>query len=261
LNRILDRPITEPFSTAVETLDNPWLFFTAPKVARLITTPDSLGRLTDFFVETGIGRAPELKQLGAQIAADRRQLVSDQRAFWLPELNLTGEYSRNLDETRVPGGVAASKNDWSLGLELSLPLYEGGARSARRARSRIAVSRLKIEYRNKKNTIEQEIRSNVESLQASYRSIDLAKISEQASQKNYELVSESYAQGRDSIVGVLDAQESLIQARETSMNAVYTFLRDLMGLQRSMGGFDFSLGDAEQKVFLKDVIAYMQPEN
>jgi len=258
LNRILDRPITESFSTTVETLDNPGLFISDPNIENLITTPESLGRLTDFFVKTGVKRAPELKQLEAQIAAGRRSLESDQRAFWLPELNLTGEYTRNFDETRAVGGMAAADNDWSIGLQISLPLCEGGARSARRAQSRLTLTRLNIEYRDTKSTIEQEIRSAVEALHAAYFSIDLARTSEQASQKNYELVEASYAQGQNSIVDVLDAQDALIQAREDSLNAVYTFLQDLMSLQRSLGGFDFCLPQRAQEQFIKDLTAYMQ---
>lgn len=261
LNRILDRPISQPFATTPETLDNPLLFMSDFDVENLITNPRSLSRLTDFFVQTGMDRAPELKQLKAQMAAYARRLRSDQRAFWIPELNLTGEYTRNFDETRDSQGIAVDENDWTIGLELTLPLYEGGARSARRAQSRLAVSRLRAQYKDTANTIEQEIRSAVESLHASYDAIDLTRQSEAASQKNYALVSAAYAQGRDSIVEVLDAQDALMTARESSMNAVYTFLIDLMNLQRSTGAFDFFFTHDQRKSFISEVKKYINPNN
>lgn len=261
LNRILNRPISQPFATTAETLDNPLLLMSDFDVEELIANPRSLSRLTDFFVQTGMERSPELKQLKAEMAGYARRLQSEERAFWLPELNLTGEYTRNFDENRDSQGIAVDENDWTVGLELTLPLYEGDARSARRAQSRLAVSRLRTQYRDTANTIEQEIRSAVESLHASYDAIDLTRQSEGASQKNYELVAAAYAQGRDSIVEVLDAQDTLVTARESSMNAVYTFLIDLMNLQRSTGAFDFFLAHDQRKSVISNMKKYINQNN
>lgn len=255
LNRILDRPIGEVFTTTVETLENPFLLISDKGAADIISNPASLEKLTDFFVETGLEQAPELKQLRAQMAGLERQLKSHQRAFWLPDLNLTAEYTNTVDEDREVG-IAAEENDWQVGVELSLPLYEGGAKSARRAQGLLAVRQLQMDYRNTINSIEQDIRSTAEAVHASYASIDLTRVSEQAARKNYDLVAESYAQGRDSIVDVLDAQEALIEAREAAMNAVYGFLIDLMNLQRANGVFDFFLTDGERRAFQQKIMTH-----
>lgn len=255
LNRILDRPIAEAFTTTVETLENTSLLISDKRLMGCISNRYALEELTGLFVEIGLERAPELKQLEAQIAAYKRQLQSDQRAYWVPDVNLTGEYSTNFYEERSDGGISAEENDWRVGVELSLPLYEGGARSARKAQSRLFIKRLGANYRNFKNSIEQKIRSAAEAMYASHASIDFAKLSEKSSQKNYDLVSESYAQGRDAIVNVLDAQETLIEAREASMNSIYSFLIDLMNLQRAIGAFDFFLTDGERMEISKEVMA------
>ncbi len=247
LNRLLDRPITENFSTSVETLDNPALLISNEEIRDMIDNAYALETLTDTFVQQGLRLSPELKQLGAQIASATRQHTRDKRLYWIPDVNLTGQYSSNLDENRVTGGIPAAKNDWQVGVELSLPLFEGGARYARTAQSRLAVHQLELERRNIRNTIETNIRSAMEATNASYGIIDLAKKSENASKKNYDLVSQSYAQGQVSIVTLLDSQSALLSAREAAMNAVHQFLIDLINLQRSRGIFDFFLTD-EQKM-------------
>lgn len=253
LNRILNRPISEEFTTTVETLENPLLLISDKRITELVTNRYSLEKLTEFLVERGLANAPELRQLEAKIAADKRRLTSNRRAYWLPDVNLTGEYTRNLDEDRAEGGIPAEDNDWRVGITLSLPLYEGGARKARTARSALSVRQTETEYRNRGNAVEQEIRSNAEVVHASYGSIDLAGLSEEASQKNYDLVAASYALGQSSIVALLDAQESLIEAREASMNAVYSFLIDLMNLQRAVGAFDLFLTDKERTAFSEEI--------
>ncbi|MEM9399123.1 MAG: TolC family protein [Verrucomicrobiota bacterium] len=254
LNRILNRPIQEAFGTTVETLDNPSLMFNDDRISGLINNIYSLQALTDLFVELGIERSPELKQIEANIASSRRQLKSDQFSFWVPDINLTSSYTHNVNEDRAPTGIAAEENDWQVGVTFSLPIFEGGSRYARAVRSRLSVEQLELEYQDNKNLVEQTIRSSVESVHASYSSIELAKISEVASQKNYDLISESYIQGQTSISDLLDAQETLIDARETSMNAVYTFLIDLMDLQRAVGAFDFFLTTPQRSNLTDEII-------
>ncbi|MEM6811431.1 MAG: TolC family protein [Pseudomonadota bacterium] len=254
LNQILNRPIDEEFNTTIETLENPDLLISDKRITTLIKNTYDLEALTDFFVDIGLDRAPELKQTHASINASKRQLESDQRAYWLPELNLTSELTSNFDEDRAAGGIQAEDNDWRVGLELSLPLYEGGARSARSAQSRLAIKQFEINLKDLKNQIEQDIRNNLEAAHASYNSIPLAKQAETAAQKNYDLINDSYAQGAKNITDVLDAQDTLIAAREGSMNAVYAFLIDLMNVQRAIGAYDFFLTDTQRIQFSDELI-------
>ncbi len=258
LNQILNRPIAESFITEMETLENPSLIISDERITNLIQNVYDLQALTDFFVEVGLERAPELQQLKAEIAGNERQLTADKRAYWAPDVDLTAEYNNNFSEDRVPGGFGFNNDGWTAGLQFSLPVFEGGARDARTAQSRLAVRQLEAQYQDTKNTIEQTIRSTMEDAHATYNAIELAKVSEVASQKNYELVAASYAQGLQSIVNVLDAQEALIEAREASMNASYSFLINLMNLQRAIGGFDFFLTDTQRLEFTEDLIKRVQ---
>ncbi|MEM6603509.1 MAG: TolC family protein, partial [Pseudomonadota bacterium] len=257
LNRILNRPINEAFATTIETLDNPNLLVSDARVTKLITNRYSLNALVDFFVEKGLQRSPELKQIQAQLDADQRQFLSDKRAYWVPDVNLNAQYTNNIDETRSNLGVGAVDDDWTVGVEVSLPLYEGGARAARKAQSRLSIMQGRANLRDTKNTIEQQIRSQMEEAHASYQSITLAKTSEKASQRNYDLISSSYAQGQVSITDVLNAQDALIEAREASMNATYAFLIDLMNLQRATGAFDFFLTDTERVELSQNLVQHI----
>lgn len=258
LNQILNRPINEEFTTSVETLENPNLLISDARIPALIENTYDLEALTDFFVELGLARAPELKQTQASIKANKRQLESDQRAYWVPDLNLTSEVTNNFDEERARSGLDGDDTDWRVGIELSLPLYEGGARSARSAQSRLAVRQFETNLQNLKNQIEQDIRSSLKAAHASYNSIPLAKQAENAAQKNYELINDSYAQGARNITDVLDAQDTLIAAREASMNSVYAFLIDLMNVQRAIGAYDFFLTDAQRLQLSGELIQRVQ---
>ena len=72
---------------------------------------------------------------------------------------------------------------------------------------------------------------------ASYPSIKLSRDALDAAKNNLVLVTDSYVQGIKSIIDLLDAQNQALNAELGAANAVYDFLIDLMGLQRSIGTF------------------------
>lgn len=258
LNQILNRPIAEEFSTTVETLDNPLLLINDQRLIDLIQNIYDIQALTEFFVEAGLERAPELKQVGAQLSAARRRLKSDERAFWLPEVNLIADYSSNFEEERVSGSGFGADDDWTVGVEVTLPLFQGGARLARKSQSALSVQQRHVDQLNTRNQVEQKIRNAMQATNASFNSIELAELSEQASLQNYNLVAESYNLGETSIVTLLDAQEALVDAGQNAMNASYTFLLDLMDLQRASGAFDFFLGDSNRAVLTEEILRFVK---
>ena len=77
-------------------------------------------------------QAPELAQLDAQIAAKRRDLVSQKRSYWLPEFSLGGQYTSNLGQSGIGSGITAGEDldDWVFGIQATLPLFSGGQRRA-----------------------------------------------------------------------------------------------------------------------------------
>lgn len=255
LNQILNKPIKEPFGVTVERLDNPDLLVSDDRVIDLISNAYDFQVLTDYFVEVGLARSPEISQAQVAIDASNRQLLSDKRQFWMPDVSLVGSYNNNFDEDRDLGfGGVPAQDDWSITVQASIPLFEGGARYSRVSQSKLAVRQSEAAARDTRNQIEQNIRNAVEAMNASYNSIPLANEAEAAAMRNYSLVAASYAQGQRDIINVLDAQDALISAREQSLNAVFSFLIDLMNTQRAIGGFDFFLDDSAKLEFSNELI-------
>ena len=254
LNQLINRPINEAFSTTSENLDNRELIVADKEIETLIHNIYDLEALTNYLVKRGLAASPELEGLGADISATERQLKSDKRAFWLPEVSLNAEYTENIEENRADGGIPPAESDWFVGVELSLPLFEGGARSARTKQTKNILRQLELSKIDTRNKVEQDIRNSIEALRASSSSIDLSKVAEQAATKNFALINDAYTQGARSITEVLDAQEVLISAKESALNAVYSYLIDLMTMQRAIGKFDFFLTDSEYQEFTEQVI-------
>lgn len=248
LNQLLNRPITDRFTTEPATLSDPGLLVSRLSLLKLLDNQQALDRLGDYFVNQGIDQSPELSQVRAQINAQARQLKADRRAYWLPEVALTGNVAHVFDESRIAGATINLNNetDWAVGLQFTLPLYEGGARRARRSRSDYSLRQLRTQQDNTQLIVEQAVRRSLHAVRASYPSIDLSAQAATAAHKNYELVSRTYVVGTRSIIDLLDAQNSTLTADQAAANAVFNFLVDLMNLQRASGEFDFFLDGRER---------------
>ena len=243
VNRLLHRPLKEPFVAEPATLDDPSLIVSRKELFEYVANDRAFELMGDFLVQEGLAASPELAGLEALIAANRRELQNRRRAYWSPTVTLQGEVTNVIDETRSAGLDAEGDTDWSVGIQVSLPLFEGGARSARLSGSGKTFSQRLTQRDAARERIEQRIRVTLHRIEASYPSIQLSKDAATAARKNLDLVTDAYSRGAVSILDLLDAQNAALVAEESATNAVFDFLLDLMNLQRSLGGFDFFLDE------------------
>ncbi len=257
LNRILHRPITEVFQTAAVSKGDP---FAMPpeEFDELIDSPRQYSYYTDFILEIAYGKSPELAQLEAQMAAQRREITNRSRSFWLPDFSLSSRYSENLNQSGLGAGFGEGESDWTVSLNATLPLFDGGARRAELSQARLELKQLQALHDATRQQIEQQTRSNIHASTASYISIELSAEAALAGNKNLELVTDAYAKGVVSIIDLLDAQNASLQADEAAANAVYDFLIDIMNMQRSVGLFEFTLPETDQEMLAEQLRQYIQ---
>jgi outer membrane protein TolC len=260
LNRQLAYTLEQPFQLADVGLDDQVSLLLDPRIRPYASNASALTQLKQFLVIKGLRTSPELMQLDADIAAERRRGLSAKRAFYIPDVALNGEAS-HLMEARGTGADtetagAPDDTDWSLSLNLSLPLWEGGGRYADTRNSRETLKSLRLQRRSTALRLEQQIRTAVHQAVASYFSIKLLKEATQSSKKNFDLVAEAYARGTATLIDLLDAQTTYRQAEQNAANANYQFLLDLMALERSLGGFTFFAGQAEREAWINDLQAH-----
>jgi len=243
VNRLLHRPLKEPFIAEPATLEDPRLIVSRKELFDYVSSDRAFELMGDFMVKEGGAASPELVALEALLAATKRELKSHRRAYWSPTITLQGEVTHVMDEQRLAGLSAEDDTDWSMGVNVSLPLFEGGARTARVSGSRLTLNQLLTQRDAMWERIAQRIRATLHDIGASYPSIQLSKDAATAAKKNLDLVTAAYSRGAVSILDLLDAQNAALAAEEAATNAVFDFLIDLMNLQRSLGGFDFFLDE------------------
>ena len=79
LNRVLHHPLEEKFRTEEPALDHPVLITNFARVFPYVDNPRYFEIFRNFLVTEGLNAAPELRLVDAQVRAQERQLLSEQR--------------------------------------------------------------------------------------------------------------------------------------------------------------------------------------
>jgi len=260
LNRLLHRPLNTPFIAEPATLDGPHLIVSRKALFEYVLNNHTFELLGDFMVKEGRDASPELIGLEALLAVTQRKIESEQRAYWSPIVTLQGAVTQVMDETRSAGLAEEGDTVWSVGVNLSLPLFEGGARHARLTGSRLLFDQQRVQREAIGEKVEQRIRAMLHRIGASYPSIQLSKDAADSANKNLNIVTEAYSRGAISILDLLDAQNAALVAEESASNAIFDFLIDVMNLQRSYGGFDLFLDEHDMDNWLQRLKHYIATE-
>jgi outer membrane protein TolC len=255
LNRILNRPLQEPFIAQEAELSDPLLSVSDKLFSTLVNQPKGFGTFRAFMVQEGLEASPELRRFDADIAAKDRERVSAKRAFWLPDFSLEAIVSERFAASGAgsdpPAGVdSPNSTDWTVGVFATLPLFTSGQKKATLKRTQEELDGLKIERDATTERIEERIRNAINITRSSYPSIQLSRDAADAADKNLELITNSYTKGIKSIIDLLDAQNTALVADERAANANYNFLVDLMNVQRAVGRFDFFLSEEDRRAWL-----------
>jgi outer membrane protein len=262
LNQILNLNLEEDSTIQDLSLDDSMFIVSDPKMKSNL----NIRNLKDFklfrdsMVTKGLKASPELKAINEQIMIQNELYASAKRSYWSPIVSVNGNagntFSKSgegsdFDNSSLPSSLQPYFEEpdddyWELSLNISIPFYEGGAKSARATKALETSQQLKFFKYDVQNQISENIRIALLDMSASYPAIELTRLSARSAKKNLDLVQDSYTKGSVSIVDFLDAQNASLVANTLAENAVYDFFIDFIASERAAGQYTF-LMDKEEK--------------
>jgi outer membrane protein TolC len=259
LNRVLDRPITRKFTPADIGPDKGIeLMITDPNVYRLLENVKQARRFSDFLIAEADRNLPELKQIQANIRSQKRQVLNRKRALFLPDISLQGSVDKVLGEydarQKTPSDL---DHPWSISLTASWPIFTGGAHKKDLAQSRYRLDRLHMEEKNLRNRFYLDVRSSMETATVSAREIALSEKRLAAAQISFDIVQAGYAEGRNSVTDLIDAQNDKVSSEHAAASAKYQFVLDFLEMERAIGRFYFLDSLDEKQAFLDRLHHFM----
>lgn len=206
-----------------------------------ISSPERFDRLLNFLVEEAKSASPSKMQLQQNMNATERLVSSNKRRYFLPTLALSGSGSNvfqrgGAGSTPAPGMEFQDVN-WNLGVNLSIPLFEGNRRSIDLQTSKLQQRQLEYQLDNLDQNLRLLVTSSAIELLTAKTNIRFSRVAAENTQKNFELVQDYYRNGNVSVLDLIDAQEAALQAKQGYAISVYQYLTAYIGLENSIGRY------------------------
>ena len=195
--------------------------------------PELADSLEDW-IRRGADQSSRLAAARSAIQAEQRS-VAGSRAQHFPQLALTASKAwadSDSDSRRNPPFNVAS-----IGLQLSIPIYEGGRTDAtvRDALAREAIARAQLEERRRE--VEREVRTAWLKVQGDRLRIDATLQSVQAQERARDAQQRGFELRAVTVVDLLETQRRLYRARADHVRARHDHLRSMTALRRHAGAF------------------------
>ncbi len=286
LKQALNVPLVSQLNVTDISLEDPSLLIADGQLLRYLDDPLSFERIINFLTEESAQFSPELRQLDALISSQERSLTSVRLSYFLPTISAFGKYTDrfyastitspfqlpSLSSAPPPGTpveaflynvlgalspALAPNRTWSVGLQLSLNIFNGTGTNALADLTQGNLERLQLQRRAAVDKVALRIRAEMERTKASHFSMQQATHEQDAARKTLDIVTESYSQGAVSILNLLDAQNAALRADQVAVDALYDFLIDYLSLERAIGEFDVLMTSQQREEFLQRLNDYM----
>ena len=186
----------------------------------------------DEWVTAAIDQNPLLL---AAIAATQvaKQEIQVQNSGHYPSLDLTADYSYR--DTQFGGFSALERNDSAIGLELTVPIYQGGLITSRTRQSRYTYTQTREEQEKQLRSTERSARDTYRGVISGISKVEALQNAVVSNEKAVEAAEAGFEVGTRSIVDVLDAQRELLRARRDYARSRYDYLLDTLRLKQAAG--------------------------
>ena len=231
------------------------------QLEQILDNPKTRQKFIDFIVEEAILNAPELKSLNYNIKASERSIRLYQRSKFLPTLGLQAEYNYDIHRggkgATPPVGLIIPSNNYNVGVNISLPIFDRTQRNLNKQKSKIQLEQLSINKEYTELTIDQNVNNVVTDIINQIANIELTKLASESAKENLELNQISYTNGAILITTLIDAQQNYIQAQQSQANATYNYLLSSIQLERLISHYILLNSKEENNILFQKIEDYL----
>ncbi len=172
--------------------------------------------------------------LAAMAAAEvAKQEIQVKNSGHYPRLDATADYTY-LDNTF--GGIQPlERNDAAIGLELNIPIYQGGLVSSQTRQSRYEYNQAMEELVKQRRATERQTRDNYRGVIAGISKVEALNNAVISNEKALEGAQAGFDVGTRAIIDVLNTQRDLLAARRDYARSRYDYLLDTLELKQAAG--------------------------
>lgn len=222
----------------------------APARGDLKTTlpePNNMDKWVDLALQSNLNL--NIQQQNLEIATKE---VDKQNAGHYPTLDAVGSYT----DTRASGGINGFGSDLQssvIGLQLAIPLYQGGLASSRVREAVAFKQKAQDDVEAARRQADLDTREAYLNLTGSVAQVQAYEQALNSSQSQVDSTTLGYEVGVRNSVDVLNAQQQLFSAKRDLLQARYTYLLSTLKLKSAIGMLSESdLVEVNQRLLLSN---------
>lgn len=177
---------------------------------------------------------PQLQQLEVQEELRKAQ-IDVQKANFFPSLSAFGNYSYLAQANNFDFEDYFWVNTSSVGLQLSIPVFEGLIRVRQVEQARIDLEQTQIQKDFQQKSLSIQAQNALNRIQRAQRSLQAQERNIAQAEKGFQIARVSYQSGVGTLIEINDAELALTQARLNQLESVYDFLNALADFDQTTG--------------------------
>lgn len=214
---------------------------------QLMGYPDSLDFIIEFDVQGAAGKIGEdtadplilENRVEYQLLKTQQTLNEIQTGYekwnYLPELSAYYRYNWNYFNSNFSDLYKAAYPISAVGLNLSIPIFQGGKRIHKVKAAELQVERGNVEIENLSNQIKTEYSTALADYNSSVYEWQLIRENMEMAEEVYNIIKLQYDEGIKAYVELVVAETDLQTAQINHINAFYQVLEDKLDLEKALG--------------------------
>ncbi len=188
-------------------------------------------------INRSIDQNSDLKMLDLQTQT-LNDALKIQKMAWYPTLALSANYNW----TSMSDGNPFKDLRWSpystVGLSLSLPIFQGGQRYYKIKQARIQVDEMKWQRENLERSINMQVDLAIDNINKNVKQIASSAENVKQADKAHEIMEKSFKIGAASYLDLRDSELALTRSRLAYYQSIYNYLIANSDLERLLGNAD-----------------------
>lgn len=180
-------------------------------------------------VTDAAGRRPDIQ-------ADRARLAALEASAGEPLMRYVPQLDVNATAwTTNESGFSGRDRDWTLGMGLTWPLFDGGDREATRSERQAMARAAALELRNRERAVATDVAATRVQLESRQASLTQAEVAVRAARRNASEAGELYRRGLIRALEAVDANVQLFEAEVERAGAEFALALAWLDLRAALG--------------------------
>lgn len=184
--------------------------------------------------EVAIAQRAAIRAAEEQVAILKDNIRIARSAF-LPSASLNTSYGRQLFPQTLFGFNEEWRKDWTIGVSLQVPIFDGFRRSAAVQQARVELRQAELQRDMLKEGIELEYQQALGERQRALAQVDASARTVEQAERVYNLTELQYDEGQATQLEVFSAQLALLQARTNYAQALADYYEASASTNRALG--------------------------